>query len=159
MANTSNGKHRINFLDFLLIVLMIALVSAAIVSVISANPNKISGGDSTIIYTIRCEGIDKGIAEKLQIGDSVYDNGSNQLLGTIVEQPKVTPITATKEGTNELIETDKINMSITITAQAWNDSGIFSIDNFMITVGRTVEFHSESVSASGICIGINSREA
>lgn len=158
MPNSANGKHRVNPLDFLLIVLIIAIISAAIVSVIRSNPNRISGGDATVTYTIVCNSVNAAVSENIVVSDLIYDNESNQLLGT-VKSVQATPLNA--KGNPAYIDrltnpdgeftTDMVTLTITVEAMAWKDGGLYSIDKYRIAAGQTVNFHSEHFSLSGIC--------
>lgn len=151
----SSGKRRINFLDFLLIVLIIAVISAAIVSVIRSNPNRISGGDKEVVYTVKCEMVDAGIFYKIKEGDSIYDNETNQLLGKVVTVSEPQPKSAYNASSpSEVIETGKIDLYITVKAKVWVDDGMYSIDKYPIAAGKTIEFHSDKVSVSGLCTSI-----
>ena len=114
----SNGKRRINFLDFLLILLVIAIISATVVTVIRSNPNRISGGDKEIVYTLKCEMLDAGMANKFHIGDHIYDNASNQLLGTVQTISDPQYITAYDSNGNQ-IDTGKITLTLVIKASVW----------------------------------------
>ena len=145
----SNGKRRINSLDFLLIVLIIAIVTIAIVSVVRSNPNRISGGDTEIEYTVKCELLDEKIADKIKIGDSIYDNDSNQLLGTVTKISEPEHITVKND------QTDKINLTITIKAKVWLEDGYYSIDKYRIAAGKQIKFHSDKMSISGYCSAIS----
>ena len=151
----SSGKRRINFLDFLLIILIIAVISAAIVSVIRSNPNRISGGDKEIVYTVKCEMVDAGIAYLIKPGDTIYDNETNQLLGTVktVSEPQPQYAQNTRLPL-DTIDTGKIDFYITVKAKVWVDDGMYSIDKYPISAGKTVSFHSNKVSVSGLCTSI-----
>ena len=158
MPNSANGKHKINFLDFLLIVLIIAIISAAIVSVIRSNPNRISGGDTKRTFKIKCEMVDKSVSENISANDSVYDNNTNQLLGTVVaiENTPVDAIDVTQLGA-PTVTTDKVTLTLTISSTAWKDNGLYSIDSFRIAAGQSIDFHSEQVSLSGICVSLTAQ--
>jgi hypothetical protein len=152
----SSGKRKLNFLDFLLILVVILLVITAVFSFINANPNRISGGDKEITYTIKCEMLDSGIYQMLKSGDKIYDNVTNQLLGEVVSVADPEPITAT----NKLyplikLETGKINMYVTVKTQVWVTGGIYKIDNYQIAAGKVIEFHTDKLSVSGLCTAIN----
>lgn len=151
MANIQ-GKRKINFLDFLLIVLIIAIVSVAIVSVIRSNPNKISGGDTSINYTVKCEMLNETAAQNIKKGAEIYDNESNQLLGTVTEEPIIEPIMA-KDG-RKLVQTGKVTVKITVNAQAWKKNNIYSIDDYRISEGLNISFHSTEFSYTGFCTSI-----
>lgn len=149
MAN-AQSRRRINLLDFLLIILIIAIVSAAIVSVIRTNPNRISGGDTTISYTIKCDMLDKNAALNIKKGDKIYDNDSNQLLGTVAEDPSFVELEAFDGYQN--IATGKVTMKLVVSAQVWKNKGIYSVDNYRIAEGIEIAFHSAEFSYTGLCV-------
>jgi hypothetical protein len=149
----SNGKRKINFLDFLLIILVIAIISAAVVTVIRSNPGSISGGDKEIVYTVNCEMLDAGIATMLHIGDNIYDNVTNQLLGSVISVSEPSYITAF-DSKGRPFDTDKINITLTLKASVWVEDGAYTIDKYHITAGKTVAFHTDKVSVSGYCSAI-----
>ena len=159
MANSvSNSKHKINFLDFLLIVLIVAMLSAAIVSVIRSNPNKISGYDKEISYKITCDMVDSSVNGKIQLGDNIYDNASNQLLGmvTLVEISNVMAIDD-NEPNGQKIDTGKVILTLTVKAGVWEDGDVYYIDSYRISAGKAVDFHSESLFLSGLCTQLNAQ--
>jgi hypothetical protein len=152
MANAS-GKRRINLLDFLLIILIIAMVSAAIVSVIRSNPNKISGGDTDILYVIKCENVNAKAASNVKLGDKIYDNSTNQLLGKVVAEPKAEPVKALN-GHDREVDTGLVTLYIEINASVWKNDGAYSVDKFRIAEGIEIKFHSAEYSFTGICTSI-----
>lgn len=157
MPNSANGKHKINFLDFLLIILIIAIITATIVSVIRSNPNKISGGDTNLTFKIKCEMVDKTVAENIAANDSIYDNATNQLLGTVVSVES-TKVKAHQDTVlSPEIETDKVTLVIMVASTAWKDNGLYSIDSFRIAAGQTIDFHSEQISLSGTCVSLDAQ--
>lgn len=150
---SNERKFKINFLDFLLLMLIIATVSAAIVSVFRSNPNKISGGNTTITYKVTCDMIDATAASNIKLGDNIYDNDSNQLLGEVVAEPVITPITA-KNSDNTDVPTEKVTLVLQIKAPVWKDKGKYSVDKYDIIEGKEIVFHSEKCSFSGLCSAI-----
>ena len=156
MANAT-GKRRINFLDFLLIILIIAIVSAAIVSVINSNPNRISGGDTDILYTIKCENVNAKAAANVKTGDLIYDNNTNQLLGTVVDTPVSEPQKALDNKNNE-VNTGNVTLYIKVNASVWKKDGSYSIDKFRIAEGMSVSFHSAAFSLNGICVSLTEND-
>ena len=151
MANAQT-RRRINLLDFILIILIIAIVSAAIVSVIRSNPNKISGGDLDITYKIKCEMLDKTAAGNIKKGDKIYDNETNQLLGTVANDPEATSVTA--QSGNDQVDTGKVTLVITVSATVWKNKGIYTVDEYRIAEGLDIAFHSSSFSFTGRCISV-----
>ena len=154
-------KFKINFLDFLLMILIIAIIAAAIVSVFRSNPNRISGGDHEITYTVKCEMVNSEVAKNINIGDNIYDNETNQLLGTVEAIPTITPVYAVEYqppfGTSVPVEvpTNLVTLTFVLKAQVWENDGRYSVDSFDIIEGKTIVFHSEKLSLSGTCASIS----
>ena len=155
MANpVSNGKRRFNSLDILLAILILVIVIFAIVSVVRSNPDRISGGDKEIEYTVKCELLDSNIANKIKVGDSIYDNETNQLLGTVTKISEPEQIKASGIPLLD-ITTDKINLTITVKAKVWLEDGCYSIDEYRIAAGKNIQFHSDKISIGGYCSAIS----
>ena len=150
---STERKFKINFLDFLLLILIVAIISAAIVSVFRSNPNKISGGNAEITYKIKCEMVDETVANNIKLNDNIYDNETNQLIGTVIEEPTKTPIYA-KDNHDKPVRTDKVTLTLLIKVQVWNTNGKYSVDNYDIIEGKTIVFHSEKLSLGGLCTSI-----
>ncbi|MBO4343999.1 MAG: DUF4330 domain-containing protein [Clostridia bacterium] len=72
---------KINVIDFLVILLVIAVIAAGIKFVFFNN-----GGESdTLIMKFRIEEVDNFVAEKVKIGDSLYDDTGDNDLGTVID--------------------------------------------------------------------------
>ena len=86
MSSLSSGerKHRLNALDFLLIILIVGAIAAAVVIVVRSNPNIISGGDKEIEYVVKSEGLPSQLKGCISVGDLIYDDATNQVIGTVV---------------------------------------------------------------------------
>lgn len=159
MSALNNGEkpRRMNVLDFFLIILILGAIAVAIATVIRSNPNIISGGNKKINFVITTENIHEAISENIKAGDQIYDDLSNQLLGTVTEVT-VTPAYLTgynSEGA--LIPTPiegKCNISITVETSVWADGNSYKIDRYRIAVGKEVAYHSDSISLTGSCISI-----
>lgn len=151
---SSGGKpHRLNALDFLLIILIVGAIAAAIVIVVRSNPNIISGGDKDIEYVIESGDLPSQLTGCIMVGDVIYDADSNQVIGTVVavnETPHkligYTPVTGTPVYTE--VE-GRIDISITVKATVWADGSSYKIDNYRIAVGKDVSFHSVSTALNG----------
>lgn len=157
--SATNGKRKLNIIDYLLILLIAAVVAFAIVSVISANPNSIAGGDTKLTVKIKCDMVETSVADKIKFDDSIYDNETNQLLGKVVsiERAPITaidPLAITPENPTGTVVTDKVTLTIVIASKAWKDDGIYSIDRYKIAAGQNVDFHSAEFSVSGFCTSV-----
>ena len=157
--NPGEKPRRLNALDFLLIILILGAVAVAVVTVIRSNPNIISGGDVQIRYVITSENIPEAVSLNIKTGDQIYDDVSNQLLGTVTA---VTVTQSSLKGYDEngnLVLTPiegKTDISITVEASVWADENPYKIDNYRIAVGSEISYHSANISLSGKCVSIES---
>ena len=155
MSSLSSGgkKHRLNALDFLLIILIVGAIAAAVVIVVRSNPNIISGGDKEIEYVVKSEALPSQLKGSIAVGDLIYDDATNQVIGTVVavnESPTILvgyePITGKPVYTEIAGKTD---ISITVKATVWADGSSYKIDNYRIAVGMDVSFHSHATALRG----------
>ena len=160
--HNTGSTRRLNILDIILIFIIVGAVAFACVTVIKSNPNIISGGDKEIKYVVVSKELSSAIATQIKVGDKVYDDISNQLLG-IVTDIKVSesyltgfspifglPVNTPIEG--------KVDISITVKASVWVDGSSYKIDKYRIAVGQVVDYHSDSISLSGQCTSISNVE-
>ncbi len=155
MSSLSSGgkKHRLNALDFLLIILIVGAIAAAIVIVVRSNPNIISGGDKEIEYVIKSDGLPSQLKGSIAVGDLIYDDATNQVIGTVIavsetpHQLKGYDPSTGKPVFTEVAE--KTDISITVKATVWADGSSYKIDNYRIAVGKEVSFHSPTTALSG----------
>ena len=155
MSSLSSGekKHRLNALDFLLIILIVGAIAAAIVIVVRSNPNIISGGDKEIEYVIKSEGLPSQLNGSIAVGDLIYDDATNQVIGTVIA---VSEAPSTLKGydpqTGEPVYTEiagKTDITITVKATVWADGSSYKIDNYRIASGMDVSFHSHATALRG----------
>ncbi len=155
MSSFSSGgkKHRLNALDFLLIILIVGAIAAAIVIVVRSNPNIISGGDKQIEYVVKSEELPSQLKGSISVGDLIYDDETNQLIGTVIavsETPTrlvgYNPITGAPVYTDVAGKTD---IAITVRATVWADGVSYKIDNYRLAVGMDVSFHTHATALSG----------
>lgn len=155
MSSLSSGerKHRLNALDFLLIILIVGAIAAAVAIVVRSNPNIISGGDKEIEYVIKSDGLPSQLNGCISVGDLIYDDETNQVIGTVIavnEAPATLKGYDTATGKPVYTEvTGKTNIAITVKATVWADGSSYKIDNYRIAVGMDVSFHTHATALSG----------
>ncbi len=163
MASLPQGrKHRFNVFDFILIILIIALVTVTAVKFIRANPGVISGGDKTAICVITAENLPEALKEQIQVGDSLYDTESSQLLGNVTEvKYEVYKLKGINELTGNAVTTDvegKITLTVTIETRVWLDNGTYNVDGYRLSVGRTMSVRTDRLAVSGECSSLTLKD-
>ena len=159
MANISqNKKHRFNVFDFLLIVLVIAVITVTTVNFIRSNPAIITGGNQNAVFTVSTDALPEMLKDQIKVGQQIYDTESSQLLGKITAvESDVYKLTGINEATGETVSTDvegKITVTITVEAPVWFEHGLYNVDGYRLSVGKTMSIRTNSVSVSGICTSL-----
>lgn len=155
MSSLSSGKkkHRLNAIDFLLIILIVGAIAAAVVMVVRSNPNIISGGDKEIEYVVKSESLPSQLKGCISKGDLIYDDATNQVIGTVVAVSEApTKLVGYSSITGEPVYTEvdgKTDITITVKATVWANGSSYKIDNYRIAVGMDVSFHTHATALSG----------
>lgn len=155
--NSGDKVRRMNALDFLLVILILGAIAVAIATVIRSNPNIISGGDKKISYVITTENIFEEVSGNIKAGDQIYDDVSNQLLGTVTEVTVTPSYLKGYDSDGVLVLTPiegKFDIAVTVEAAVWADGSSYRIDSYRIAVGREISYHSDSISLIGTCVSI-----
>ena len=152
---TAEKKRKITALDFLLVILIVALITTTVVTIIKGDPKNSASGNKNISYTITLTMLSKDIADGLKSGDIIYHCDTNQNLGT-VDLVEITPIKATDKNDGSEIElSDKVNVNLIIKTSVFEDESSLSIGSYRLMVGNTVNFKSETYILAGTCTAIN----
>jgi len=155
---TGEKKRKINALDFLLIILIAAVITITVVTIIQGDPKNSALGDKNISYSLTLPMISKTIVDNINVGDTIYDCDSNQNLGTI-ETVEIIPINATintQNGESSKIElSDKVTVKLVVKTSVFENNNSYSIGSYRLIVGNNVSFKSEKYILSGKCTAIS----
>lgn len=165
-ANGGGGKklkRSFNFIDFLLILFVVAIIFVAInivspMSIIS----KLRGEDSHAIeYTVELVGVDTDFIDRIKEGDSVIDAVSKNTLGSVKSVDYNSRYTeldyneAEKVGVVVEYE-DKVNVLITVAASATYTEGKgYAVNERRIAVGEKLSVRFPDFAGEGYCVGIS----
>lgn len=160
----SEKKRRFNFVDFLLIVLVLAIIAGAIYlflpgSFIRNIGNSTSG---TLSYTVELKGVDAEYINKIKENDIVVDSVSKVTIGTVTAVDYNTKYTVLEYTENEgqyegvLADyPDRYNVLVTITTAAdYTPKKGYSVDSCRIAVGEALSLRFPDFAYEGHCISL-----
>ena len=158
-------KRRFNFVDFLVILLILAIIAGVIylVSPASFLRQLASIKTGTLTYTVEIIGVDEEYLNMIAEGDAVGDAATKNSLGSVesvdysVKQTEL----GYKEGEDGVYEgvlnehPDRYNVQVTITATAEYvpDEG-YRIDGTRIAVGESMALRFPDFVCEGYCISV-----
>ena len=157
-----NKKFRFNFIDFLIIVLILAIIAAVVyifVPLSWLNQNK---GTVDLQYYVEFQGVDEAFIENIEENDVLIDSVSKNVIGKVVAVDYNTQHSVLKydeangEGVLSVIP-EKYNLIVTIsTANAvYKDGEGYSVNSCRIAVGEKINARFPDYAAEGYCIGLD----
>ena len=164
MNNTNNSavkqkkiKRKFNIVDFLVLVLIVAIIGVAIYAVVYWSNIKSLWATSTtdLQYAVELRGVDQKFVDKIKNGDAVTDTVSKNQLGIVDRVDKIEKYTTFSEGT--LVEhPDKFNITVYISATAEYEQGVgYTVNGRRIAVGEIIEMRFPNFSSVAYCVAGN----
>lgn len=164
MNNTNNSavkqkkiKRKFNVVDFLVLVLIVAIIGVAIYAVVYwANIKSLWATSTTDLqYAVELRGVDQKFVDKIKNGDAVTDAVSKNQLGIVDRVDKIEKYTTFSEGT--LVEhPDKFNITVYISATAEYEQGVgYTVNGRRIAVGEIIEMRFPNFSSVSYCVAGN----
>lgn len=169
-AKKKKSSGRFNFIDFLLIVIVLLIVATVIYvfAPFSWIKNLTSTQTRNIQYTVEILGVDEAFAEKIKENDTVVDSISKSGMGNVVAvdyNNKYTElqyvITENPEDGSQKTEgvlaeyPGKYNVIITIYGQAeYSEETGYSLNGARIAVGEKLSLRFPDYVGEGYCIGV-----
>lgn len=182
MNNNSNSsavkqkatKRKFNIIDFLVLIIILAVIGTSIYAVISWSNIKKLWSTSTVElqYTVEIRGVDKAFINNIKAGDAVTDAVSKNQLGTVdrVDSAKHTVFDCIKKdvpsedekSTSVVYEgvlleyPDKYDITVYISSTAEYEKGIgYTVNGRRIAVGEIIEMRFPEFSSVAYCVAGN----
>ena len=162
-----NSKQKFNIIDFIVLVLIAAVVVGSIYAVVSWSNIKSLWTTKTvnIEYIVEFRGVDATFRDKINDGDVVIDAVSKNQLGIVnsvasIDNYKVLDYKTVSEENNNVTYTgelfsypDKYNITVYITTSAEYEEGVgYTVNGRRIAVGEKIEMRFPEFSGEGYCI-------
>lgn len=154
----TNRKIRFNFVD-LLILAVIALAAVLLLYVFvwsGRTPETAQTQYTDIEYVVEIQRIDEAFVSQVRVGQAAEDLVERKQIGTIrwVETTPAQDINFNfTTGQEEYSEVEgKVNLYLTISAQAIETESSYTVDSYEIRVGRLVSLLLPNFQCNGYCI-------
>ena len=154
-------KGRFNIVDFILLLILAAIVAAIVLYFIPGAFNRITATDETdITFVLEFRGVDEDFVANIKNGDSVYDSSRNYQLGSVksVESYAYNKLVYNEEtGVAEMKNVPGLtNLVVTVTTQAiYNYGDGYSVNGERIAVGRAYDISLPKFNGSAYCIELS----
>ena len=149
-------KTRFNFIDVLIILIILAVVGAAVYLIVTGNMEARRSESANIEFTVRLSAVDEEYLSLIRENESVKDSSTDKVIGTIqkitMEKTRYYVDTAIPAGNGYTVTAaeydDKYDVYVTISAYAKaDDRGIYTIGSSRILVGAPIYFKVPSFTA------------
>lgn len=159
MAVKQEKKKSFNFVDIILLIIILAVVSSLVyLLVLAYNDLFLKGGeDAEIEYVLRIEGVDNDVRFSVKEGDTLVELGTHAEIGTVVdfyEEPSEF-VGYDKDGKQVLSDDpSKRDLILIVRTDAKGEGSVYEIDSYTISVGTEVDFRIPGFTAVGECISL-----
>mgnify|MGYP004455938049 CR=1 FL=1 len=160
MENKEMTKGRFNFVDVLIIVMVLAII--AVVVYMSVSDKKVAASSEKVVtYTVKLSGVNKDYLPLIKKGETVTDSSTGALIGTITDVTSEkskhvgSKITADTLGNRYISYSEYDNLYdvfVTMTVKADVDSrGIAYVNKNKVLVGSKIYFRCGTFAAASFC--------
>lgn len=164
MNNTNNStvnqkktKRKFNIIDFLVLILVAAIIGLAIYAVVHwSNIKSLWASDTvSLTYAVEFRGVDQEFIDNISKDNTVTDAVSKNPLGTVTSIDKTEAYTIFSNG--KFIDSpDKFNVTVSISATAEYEEGVgYTVNGRRIAVGEIIEMRFPKFSSVGYCVDGN----
>lgn len=139
-------KHKFTWIDGLVIAVAVLLIAGTCVKFLVADKTVVTRETVPITYQIQIQGVRQFTIDALQVGDTVYEKEGKGAVG-VIENVAVAPGQSAApypDGTARNVETeDRYNVTLTLSADAVLDGGIYRVGVYGIRVGHETEYFTK----------------
>ena len=151
-------KHKFNWVDGLVILLVVLLIAGAVYKFRGNNVTSSAVPMQPVTYTVSISGVRDGMVDAIRVGDAVYDGDSGNAVGTIsavevndnrvlIKQDDGTVVWGSREGRYDIV--------LTIDARAVVNGDTCLVNRiYQLNVGSNRSLYSKYASWTGRITGI-----
>ena len=164
-AKSTRKNGRFNFIDAILILLILAVITALVMYFLPGIRSYFTNEDyENVVYVIEIKSVESEFVSKIQINDVVYDATRSYKIGTVknVEVGDCSELVY-NEGTGlaEMKQHPELkNITVTVVCDAVYTNGEgYSVNGQRIAVGRKYDLRFPEFSGSGYCVDMTVSKA
>lgn len=150
-------KKKYNFIDVILIILVLLVIGAIIYAFVSPYTTQLTGNAASrkIEYRVRFEGVPDEIKYSISDGDSVTEATELVNIGKVkkTEFSSTEYVGVDKDGNSVVgICPGKKNILITVECDASVANGVYKANGYAITAGRLIDLRVPGFCGQGECV-------
>jgi heme A synthase len=154
--NGEKLKFRFNFIDFILIFVILAAAALLAYVFMSSDISLLDNNKKVEIeYKVEIKQVREEFRDYIAISDRVTDTVTQYALGEVVNvEYAPTRYTGVNHTTGELVFSDypeHIEIIVTIRAQATANGDVYSLDGYKVAVGKAIAMRVPDFIGEGYC--------
>lgn len=146
-------KIRLNWVDLLILVLVIGLVAGTYLKFRVSDTTNVVEPQTPITYQVQITNIRKATVNALRVGDTLFDDSSGRDIGVISKIDTATALTPVidTEAVYHLVETDdRYDVILTVEGKGSVSGNVYTINRiYTLNVGSFRDFYTKYSSWQG----------
>ena len=154
-------KKRFNFVDVILLVVILAIIGGVVYAYLSPVTKQLFAKTYKVTYTLKVQNVRLEFNNKIKADDKVVETETLKEIGTVTN----VVYTASKfVGTDASGKTvtnnypDMYDATITVKADAEMPSGMYTVNTYSIMAGKTIPFRVPGFTGEALCLSISEDE-
>lgn len=151
-------SFRLNWVDLLILVLVIGLAAGTYMKFRVSETTNVVEPQTPITYQVQITNIRKTTVDALQEGDSLFDDDSGKMIGTIrsIESAPARTLAVDTEGVYHMTETDdRYDVILTVDAKGSVSGNTYTVNRvYTLNIGSFRDFHTKYSTWQGRIWGI-----
>lgn len=160
---TTNNKKRINILDFIVLLVVIAVVLLGAYALFGRDGAQSQTVSSNVTFTLEATKQQKDILQYIQEGQTVYDSTNKTELGKVVAIYETPARVLVEDHNRQTIEytqvPEKIDLVLEVEAKAKVQPPNILVDTVALKIGKQVHCMVGNAAFTTTIIGIESDES
>lgn len=158
MGNVKPKKHKFNFIDIILLTVILAAVVLLVYIFMSGRIETFGNQSVLVEYQVSITRIREEFRGNVNVGDKVVDSVKLMSIGEVIDvqySPSIFIVSELNSGDLQYpIYPEHLDMTITIRAEADLEKGMYLIDGYRIAVGELVSIRVPDFTEIGYCTTI-----
>lgn len=157
MKNTANKRRKLNYIDILLLILIVVAVAGVVWFLLSPYTEQFFATTYDIEYTVALNGVRVEFKDKVQMGDQVVETVGLDGIGNVTDVVYTASKFVGTDSNGHSITSDHpvlYDVMITVRAKATMQSGVYSVNGYGITAGKNIPFRVPDFIGEGVCVSV-----
>lgn len=155
-------QHKFNWVDALVLLVVLALVAGTVVKFLVLDPNKRQQAQVPITFQVEVKGVREATRDAIQVGDGLYDNEGKGQVGTItaIDSAPAETWATFPDGTTRLVPSEnRYDLTLTLTANAVQEGQVYKVGAYAINANQSTIYFTKYSIWSGRIISVQEADA